>query len=281
MNQEKISPIAIIGGGEMGTAIMAGWIGAQTGPAAHLTAKDFIVANPGQERRDYLTEEFGVTCVPDAREIADAKLVVLAVKPQIMAGVLDTIADRPPYSGKDSGPLFISVAAGLSTASLEKHLPQGARLVRVMPNMPLKVGAGAAGVAKGSAATDADFDLVCNLFDSLGYACKVEEDAIDIVCGLSGSGPAYVAAMVDALAKAAKDQGLDENLAENLALQTVYGTAEYMRQTGISARDTCDSICTPGGTTAAAMDAMRARDFDGVFAAGVNAAVRRSKELGA
>lgn len=273
--------IAVIGGGKMGEAVMGGWIAAQQGLASPLSAASFAVANPGCERRRYLEERYGVSCVADARELSRADIVVLAVKPQVMMGVLESISHEAAYVGAKEGPLFVSLAAGLSTERLESALPEGARLVRTMPNTPLLVGAGATAVVGGANATAEDVQLVRDLFACLGAAYVVEERDIDAIGALSGSGPAYVAALIEALRDAGAACGLDAALAESLALQTVSGTAKLMAETGQSAEECRLAVCSPGGSTLAALAAMEEGGFSRSIDAGVAAAVRRSKELGA
>ncbi|WP_165056747.1 MULTISPECIES: pyrroline-5-carboxylate reductase [unclassified Adlercreutzia] len=275
----EVGRVSVIGGGKMGEAVLGGWIAAQEGPARALGAGSFGVADPGEERRAYLAERYGVACVPDARELPRADVVVLAVKPQVMMGVLETIRAHGSYVGGEGGPLFVSIAAGLTTERLEAALPEGARLVRVMPNTPLLVSAGATAVCAGARASRDDVRFVCELFSSLGLACEVPEADMDAVCALSGSGPAYVAALVEALRDAAAKHGIAPDLGEQLALQTVYGTALLMKETGISAETCRVNVCSPGGTTLAALNAMNAAGFASVFEAGVDAAVTRSKEL--
>ena len=260
---------------------MAGLIASECDIARELDADCFMVADPGDDRRAFLEARYGVSCVSDAACIEGADVVVLAVKPQVMMGVLEGISALPAYGGGACGPLFVSLAAGLTTQRLESALPENARLVRVMPNMPLQVSAGATAVTGGACATAEDIELVCQLFSCLGCACVVDESLMDAVCAVSGSGPAYVAAMVEALRDAGVKQGLDCGLAETLALQTVYGTAKVLVDTGQTAEYLRESVCSPGGTTLAALDAMNEAGFSGVFDAGVAAAVRRSKELSA
>lgn len=272
--------IALVGGGKMGEAIMGGWIGAHEAPADVLGPENFVVANPGGERRSFLQERYGVACVDDARRIGPADLVLLAVKPQVMMGVLEGIKEEEAYAGGPDGPLFVSIAAGLSTARLEAALPPGARLVRTMPNTPLLVGAGVTAVTGGAHAAPDDVALVRDLFACLGTACVVDEADIDAVGALSGSGPAYVAAFVEALRDAGAALGLDAALAERLAFETVRGTIELMARTGQDAETTRVAVCSPGGSTLAALAAMEEAGFAPAIAAGLSAAVRRSKELG-
>lgn len=280
MGEAGIERIAVIGGGKMGEAIMGGWIAASSAPADAFGADSFVVADHGQDRREYLHERYGVACVADACEVQGrVDLVLLSVKPQVMMGVLESISDMAAYAGGADGPLFVSIAAGLSTERLEDALPDGARLVRVMPNTPLLVGAGASTVAAGAGASESDVELVRGLFACMGDAFIVDEGAMDAAGAVSGSGPAYVAAMIEALRDAGARQGLDPALAESLALQTVYGTASLMKQTGQDPATTRIAVCSPGGTTLAALAAMDQAGFEHVFDVGVEAAVRRSKEL--
>ena len=238
--------IALVGGGKMGEAIMGGWIGAHEAPADVLGPENFVVANPGGERRSFLQERYGVACVDDARRIGPADLVLLAVKPQVMMGVLKGIAEEDAYAGGPDGPLFVSIAAGLSTARLEAALPPGARLVRTMPNTPLLVGAGVTAVTGGAHAAPDDVALVRDLFACLGTACVVDEADIDAVGALSGSGPAYVAAFVEALRDAGAALGLDAALAERLAFETVRGTIELHGAHGPGRRDHARGRVQPG-----------------------------------
>ena len=271
--------IVVIGGGKMGEAIVSGWISSCEPPADGIAASNIVIAEPGAERRAFLESTHGVACVEDASLVQSANLVVLAVKPQVMMGVLETVSQASAFQGGSEGPLFVSIAAGLPTAKIESALPEGARLVRVMPNMPLSIGAGASGVCGGAHVSSEDVEYVAALFGCLGRAVVVDESDMDTVCALSGSGPAYVAAMIEALRDAAVEQGLDAQLAETLALQTVLGTARLIDETELSVAEAREAVCSPGGTTLAALDAMNAAGFAQVFEAGVKAAVVRSKEL--
>lgn len=269
----------VIGGGKMGEAIVGGLIGASEGVAAPLRAENFTVANPGEERRAYLEDRYGVSCIADGREAHAADVVILAVKPQVMMGVLADLSAVAAYQGGARGPLFVSIAAGLTTATLEAALPEGSRLVRAMPNTPLLVSEGATAVTRGAHATDEDLAYARDLFACLGFSCVVEERDMDAVGAVSGSGPAYVAALIEALRDGGVAEGLEPGFAEELALRTVLGTARLMVETGCSAEDARVAVCSPGGSTLAALAAMEGAGFSASLEAGVAAAVARSKEL--
>ena len=270
---------AVIGGGKMGEAILAGWLASDQAPADELERSAFVVADPGEQRQAYLRDAYQVACVDDASLIEQADVVVLSVKPQVMSDVLALVRENPCFGGGEAGPLFISIAAGLTCERLLAQLPAGARLVRVMPNMPLTIGAGASGVTGAQGTPEGDVRYVADLFGCLGEAVVVDESLMDAVCALSGSGPAYVAAMVESLRDAAAAHGLDAELAQKLAVQTVYGTSRLMAEQGRDPGELRESVSSPGGTTLAALEAMREAGFDASLRAGVDAAVRRSQEL--
>lgn len=270
---------AIIGGGKMGEAILSGWLASASAPADSIQARDIVAVEPTDERRAFLQGEYGIACVADVAEVQQADVVVLSVKPQVMMGVLESVRQQPAFQGGPDGPLFVSIAAGLTTERIAEALPQGSALVRVMPNMPLMVGAGASGVCGGANATPEQVRYVADLFGCLGRAVVVGESDMDAVCAVSGSGPAYVAAMVEAMRDAGAAQGLDPQLAEVLALQTVLGTARLIDETSLTPQTAREAVCSPGGTTLAALDAMNAAGFSQVIDEGIAAAVKRSKEL--
>ncbi len=269
--------IAIIGGGKMGEAVLSGLLAAHQGCAAAWNADAFTVVNPGSEKRKHLQQAYGVCCVEDSSQLAAADIVVLAVKPQKMDEVLSVVSHLPFASSA----LFISVAAGLSTARLEQLLPAGARVVRAMPNTPLLIGRGVTTLCAGSLASKEDLELGLAMFACLGASFAVDESLMDATGAINGSGPAYVAALIEALAAAGHRQGLDIQLAEQLAVLTVDGTAELMVQRRQSASQTRVDVCSPGGTTLAALGAMEQGGFSTSIIDGVQAAVDRSKELGA
>lgn len=264
---------AVIGGGRMGEAIVKGLL-----DAGAVSASDVVVAEPAEERRAALSAAYGVRCVPDAPEAAaGAQLVLLAVKPQIIDAVIASIASSPSIADA----LVISIAAGISCARIESLLPAGTAVVRVMPNTPAMVGQGMSVVSAGSEAQPSQTGLVRELFEAVGRAIVIDERYQDAATAISGSGPAYVALFVDAMARAGVRQGLTRDIAEELAVQTVRGTADLLEGTGMHPEQLVDGVASPGGTTIAAVEVLEAKGFRTAVAGAVDAAVRRSKELGA
>ncbi|TLM98254.1 MAG: pyrroline-5-carboxylate reductase, partial [Actinobacteria bacterium] len=189
--------LAVIGGGKMGEAIIGGLVS-----SAALSSAQIAVAEPSAERREDLAERFGVRVSADGRDVVPgAAAVLLAVKPQVMDGVVSSLADLV------GGAIVVSIAAGITTARLESLLPAGTAVVRVMPNTPALVGSGVALVSGGSDASAEQVELVRALFGAIGTALVLEEKLQDAGTAISGSGPAYFALVVDALARAGVAQG--------------------------------------------------------------------------
>jgi pyrroline-5-carboxylate reductase len=262
--------LAIIGGGRMGEAIAAGLVSSGALPADRIA-----VAEPNAERQGVFVAH-GIAVVADGHDIAgDAEMVLLAVKPQVIDAVVAHLADDIP-----AGTVVVSIAAGITTARLESLLPAGTAVVRVMPNTPAMVGAGMAVVSGGSDASAEQVERVRTLFEAVGEAVVLDEHFQDAATAISGSGPAYVALVVDALAAAGVRQGLPRAVAQALATQTVQGTAELLARTGMHPAELMDAVSSPGGTTIAALEALEASGLRTAFARAVDAAVKRSKELG-
>ena len=268
MLQEKIG---IIGAGKIGSAIARGVI------AAGLVSKDNVMASDVSDAlRQAISAELGIATTADNRVLCDfADLLILAVKPQIIYPVAKEIA-KPIGKTK----LVISVAAGVPLARIEASLEPGARVVRVMPNIPCVVGAGAAGFAGGSHATAADLEKVGAILNSFGVGVAVEEKYLDAVTGLSGSGPAYVFLFMEALADGGVQVGLSREVALKLAIQTVYGAAKMALESTKHLGELKDEVTSPGGTTIAGIYAMEQKGFRGTVMDAVVSATRRSQELG-
>jgi pyrroline-5-carboxylate reductase len=202
-------------------------------------------------------------------------VLVLAVKPQTMAAVLAEV--RPTVSPRH---LVVSIAAGVTLGQLAAGLGPDARLIRVMPNTPCLVGASAAGFAAGPAATADDVALVARLFGAVGKAFAVPEHLLDAVTGLSGSGPAFVYVLIEALADGGVRVGLPRDVALALAAQTVLGSAKMVLETGTHPAALKDAVASPGGTTIAGLHALERAGFRAAAMDAVEAAARRAAELG-
>jgi pyrroline-5-carboxylate reductase len=214
----------------------------------------------------------GVRIAEGPLETAEASEVVfLSVKPQDIQSVLQEL--------QDTDRLVISIAAGVAIARIESVLRK-ARVVRVMPNTPCLVGAMAAGYAYGSRVRQPDRKVVHRLLSSAGYAAEVEEELLDAVTGLSGSGPAFVARLIEAFMKAGKELGLEVEITRNLSIQTFLGTAKLLAETGMEPQTLVDMVSSPNGTTVAGRRILDTSDCAEVIGKTIRAATERSKELG-
>src|SRR6266550_6636430 len=251
MLKEKIG---IIGAGKIGSAIVRGII------SAGLVTKDQVMASDLSDAlRQSIAKDLGIEVTPDNGKVCDfADSVILAVKPQIVDSVLKEVAKK---LGKAK--LLVSVAAGVPLSRLEANLTQGARVVRVMPNIPCVVGAGASGYAGGAHATAADLEKIGAILNSFGIGVTVEEKYLDAVTGLSGSGPAYVFLFMEALADGGVQMGLTRDVALKLAMQTVYGAARMAIDGNKHLAELKDEVTSPGGTTIAGLYALEQKGFRG------------------
>lgn len=262
--------LLIVGGGRMGGAIAGGLV--RTGA---MTPDRIVIAEPDADKGRAMAEEFGVRTVTDAAEaLADTAVVLLAVKPQVIESVVASLA----HATVDA--LVVSIAAGISCARLESWLPTGTAVVRVMPNATALVGAGMALVSGGSEASADQVELVRDLFGRIGESVVIDERMQDIGTAISGSGPAYFALVIDALARAGVEHGLARDVSQRLAVQTMLGTARMIAETGIHPEELVDAVSSPGGTTIAGIAALERGGARSAFSEAVSAAVRRSRELG-
>jgi len=262
--------IGLLGAGNMASALIRGLLGSKTLRPEQIRASDL--------RADQLAElekSYGIqTHADNAELIAWANVVVLAVKPQVIASVLEQMA-----SVIKSDTLVISIAAGVPVSALEARLP-GARVLRAMPNTAAIALAGATGIAAGSNAKPEDLALARTLFDAVGRSAVLDESALDAVTGLSGSGPAYVMLMIEALADGGVKVGLSRDTALMLAAQTVYGSAKLLLETGEHPARLKDMVTSPGGTTIAGLHALEGGGLRHTLMNAVEAATRRATELG-
>jgi pyrroline-5-carboxylate reductase len=264
--------IVVIGGGNMGAAIIQGLL-----REGGTRQADISVVEPTAERRQSLSDSLGIVAVSDgATAVSAAEIVLLAVKPQILAGVVEALRSsfRP-------GQLVVSVAAGVSTPSLEACLPAGARVVRAMPNTPALVRAGITALCAGATASEADLGLSEALFAGIGKTVRVPESQMNAVTGLSGSGPAYVMLFIESLADGGVQAGLPRTVALELALATVLGSSRLLEESAQHPAQVKDMVTSPGGTTIAGVRALEAGGFRSAVIEAVNAATNRAVELGA
>lgn len=262
--------LGFLGSGKMATALVQGVVRSGAIPPDAILVSD-AVAGVAEK----LAAAAGVTAATNGELISAAEAVVLCVKPadalDALRSVHDAAADK----------LIISIVAGLPIARLQDAAGTAARIVRVMPNTPALVGKGAAAFSLGATATDADAALAEKVLGGVGEVVRVKEELLDVVTGLSGSGPAYVYLVIEALSDAGVLMGLPRELSLKLAAQTVAGSAEMVLQTGRHPAALRDEVTSPGGTTIAGLEALEAGAVRSAFLSAVRAATERARELGA
>ncbi len=263
--------LGFLGAGQMATALARGFLRAGLVTAERIWASD---VSPAAAAR--FVEQTGGRTVPDNATLADrAPVLVLAVKPAQVPAVLAEVGPRltPAH-------LLISIAAGVALHRLEAALPAGTRVVRVMPNSPALIGAGATAFARGRAATPADAEVVQRLFSAVGLAAEVTEPLLDAVTGLSGSGPAYAFQMIEALSDGGVAAGLPRELATRLAAQTLLGAARLVLETGQHPGALKDMVTSPGGTTIEGLHELEKAGVRGALINAVRAAAEKARRLG-
>ncbi len=267
----KGKKVGFLGAGNMGEAMIKGLLQAGLVPAASIGATDVR-----RERLEQIATQYGIRSArSNPALVSESDVVILAVKPQIMAAVLKEIA--PAVDGTT---LFISIAAGLPTRTLRAQLGRPARLIRVMPNTPALVLEGVTAIARAEGLEAGDLETAQELFGAVGRVVVLEEDALDAVTGLSGSGPAYVAIVIESLADGGVKMGLDRATAMTLAAQTVLGSAKLILETGVHPGQLKDMVSSPGGTTIAGISALEEGGVRRTFINAVERATQRSRELG-
>ena len=272
-----------IGGGVMGEALLSRLIAQKV-----YLPSEILVSDPQPQRRQFLTETYGIGTTASNLEVAAAtEVLFLAIKPQ----VFDTVAlelsvgvDRPQdHNGEIANPkseaVIVSILAGMPLSKLEQAFP-GQAVLRVMPNTPATVGAGMSAIAPGKLVQPADLELVKRMFQAVGEVVEVPESMLDAVTGLSGSGPGYVAILIEALTDGGVCAGLPRAIASQLALQTVFGTAKLLQETGMHPAELKDRVTSPGGTTIAGIATLESNGFRSALIEAVKAACLRSQELG-
>lgn len=268
MDRKKIG---MLGAGNMAGALIRGLLASRRVLPEQVRASDLR-----EDRLQELRGEFGIVTHTDNQElVAWANLVVLAVKPQAVDRVLD-----PQLCTFHPDTLLVSIAAGVPIRALEARLPESVRVVRAMPNTPAIVLAGATGIAPGSRATPADLEVTRALFDATGRCVILDENLMDAVTGLSGSGPAYVMLIIEALADGGVKVGLHRDTALLLAAQTVFGSAKLLLDTGEHPGRLKDMVTSPGGTAIAGLHTLEIGGLRRTLMDAVESATRRAQELG-
>jgi pyrroline-5-carboxylate reductase len=262
--------LAILGAGVMGETLLSGLLRSGWTP-------DQIVATDRRvERQVELVARYGITMVENEQAVAEADTVILVVKPQDMADLLDEIREslKPDT-------LVISLAAGVDTASIEARLPDGIAVVRVMPNTPAQVDEGMAAISAGAHSDAEHLDRVTEILSATGKVVTVPERYQDAVTAISGSGPAYLFFVVEAMIEAGVHLGLPRDIATQLVVQTMLGSAKLLRETGEHPTVLRERVTSPGGTTAAAVRQLEDHKVRAAFIGAMEAARDRSRELAA
>jgi pyrroline-5-carboxylate reductase len=263
--------IGFIGGGKMGEALINGIL-----RAGLSTSDKIMVSDVDKKRLQILEKEAGIKTTQDNKKItSDSDIIILAVKPNMMGSVLDEL-----NSEITSKHLVISIAAGVPLSFMESSLNEGCRVVRVMPNTPCLVGETAAGYALGKNATQADGKLVGQLLDAVGKSFLLEEKYLDAVTGLSGSGPAFIYVVIEALADGGVKMGLPRDVAITLAAQTAFGAAKMVLESDTHIGQLRDSVTSPGGTTIEGLHALEKGGIRNALIDAVEVATKKSKRLG-
>lgn len=266
----KGKKIGFLGGGNMGEALIRGIVKTGIVPPQELFVTDVRL-----DRLEELSRTYGLHTLSDnALLVRRVDVVILAVKPQILKAVLQEIAPATP------GKLLVSIAAGVSTTEIRRHLPAGTRLIRCMPNTPALVLEGATALARGRDLAPGDLETAQAIFEAVGRVVVLEEEHMDAVTGLSGSGPAYIALVVEALADGGVKVGLDRQTAMTLATQTVLGSARLLLETGAHPGQLKDMVTSPGGTSIAGIHTLEAGGLRRTLIDAVERATLRSRELG-
>jgi pyrroline-5-carboxylate reductase len=264
-------PVGIIGGGNMGEALIAGVI--QSGL---LSPEEILFFEPRMDRRDYLREKYqALSAKSNVDLVTRSPIIILAVKPQTVPEVLPEICRSIRKNH-----LLISLCAGVTLDYLQSFCPLPVRMVRAMPNTPALIQKGATALAPSPQARAEDFSAAEAIFQAVGITVMVKESLMDAVTGLSGSGPAYVFAVIEALTTGGVKEGLSQEAALALTTQTVLGSAHLIQSTGKHPATLRDQVCTPGGTAIAGLYAMEEGGFKLALMNAVIGATRRSKELG-
>jgi len=263
--------IAFIGGGNMAGSIVGGLCQSGT------PAESIQVADPSQDQLDHLKDAHGIVTSTDNKAIVvPADIVVIAVKPHLVKAVCEEIG-----SVLKPDALIVSIAAGVTEASISRWLGGSAAVIRCMPNTPALLKCGASALYANEQCSQAQLDMAITLMSAVGTTVQVEsEPALDTVTSLSGSGPAYFFYLIEAMTDSAIKQGLDSDTASTLAIETAYGAAKMARERAYPPARLRENVTSKGGTTAAALASFSADDFAGIVERGMQAAEDRAQAMG-
>ena len=259
--------LSIVGGGKMGEALLSGLLAAEWAPADEIS-----VIEPDDSRRDELQKKYKET--PFSGNLVPSDNYLLAVKPQLVPNICQELSNSDPLR-------VISIAAGVTIAVIESRLTSQTAVLRVMPNTPSMVREGMSAIAPGSSTTSEDLDRASSILSAVGEVVIVDESTLDAVTGLSGSGPAYLFFLAEAMTQAGINNGLDPTVADILTRQTLLGASTLLAKSGTSPEELRASVTSPNGTTAAAISELQSNDFLSLINKAISAATDRSKELGA
>ena len=271
----KDKKIAFIGSGNMAEALISSLIDSSV-----FNPHDILCSDISKKRLEHVHNNYNIHTSSDNLDVAQkADIIILSVKPQIILKVLDQISETI-----DNSKLIISIAAGISLDIIQKILSKESaktfRLIRAMPNTPALVQAGATALARGEHASENDLKAAFEIFSAVGKAVEINEDLMDAVTGLSGSGPAYVFFIIDALVDAGVKVGLPKDISVTLSVQTVLGAAKLASESGDPPAKLKDMVTSPGGTTIAGINSLEEGNLKAVLMNAVEAATQKSRELG-
>ena len=270
MTSSRNDTVAILGAGVMGEALLSGWLRGGRDPGT------VLVSDRSATRIKHLESTYGVRAMPAPQAAAQAGTLVLAVKPQDMRALLDEISPELV-----AGTLVVSMAAGITTAFLESHLPAGTPVARVMPNTPALVDEGMSAVSPGSHCDEDQLSVAIGLLEACGKVVSLAERHLDAVTAISGSGPAYIFYVVEAMIEAGVLLGIPRGTSTELVVQTLYGAATMLKETGEHPTVLREQVSSPGGTTMAAVRELDDHKVRAAFLTAIEAAAQRSAKLAA
>ena len=264
----KSKKIAVVGAGNMGGALLTGLV--KSGNAG-----DILAVDPDKKRLEELSRDLGIeVAYPAGDELAGCDIVILAVKPQIIGTILEDIR-----GGIDKEALIISIAAGVDLAYLTRYLGEDKRIVRAMPNTPALVGAGITAISGGKQVSQKDLQTAEAVFRCVGRVVEVREECMDAVTALSGSGPAYIFMILEALADGGVEEGLPMDIAQELAAYTVLGAARLLIEKKEHPSHLKEQVTSPGGTTIAGLLELEKRGLRSALMSAIKSAAARRREL--